>query len=108
MFGIADQHDERKTNQSGANPGIFGGQRVSRLSGQTPNRPVNLDRRGTSGAGIQDAWKGGQRTRAGLHRKDDGAEPGADNATHHPASTCELYSGLLNPTLVLFLPSSVN
>ena len=44
MFGIADQYDERKTNQSGANPGIFGGQRVSRLSGQTPNRPVHRKR----------------------------------------------------------------
>ena len=31
MLGIADQHDERRTNQPGANPGIFGGQRVSRL-----------------------------------------------------------------------------
>src|SRR5271157_4632457 len=84
MLGMDDQRARSREVKSGTDREVPFGHGGSTIRGQQTGGDLRLGRAIVVPAGVLAAGTGGPRSSAPLHRKDDGAEPGAAHATGRP------------------------
>src|SRR5271155_3273330 len=75
MLGIDSPHGRYQTDQLGADEGIRGRRRLSRVPGRKPGREVRLPGAGAAASGLPSTGPGRQRTGQAVFEPADGVVP---------------------------------